>query len=130
MSEYTFEPFQKVLVRISGEWCASFYSHRVEDSGRHVTTDYNELSPDVILPYTDETKHLLGTKDDFKPKWQPKPGELVAVSNDGEIWLAQVYLSKNREGAHLAKSYHGGTDYVEYNYCEPLRNHFNVPEEA
>lgn len=129
MSEYTFEQFQKVLVRISGEWCAAFFSHQ-DATGCYITTSHHIFPSDNILPYNDETKHLLGTEDDFKPKWQPKPGELVAVSNDGEIWLAQVYLSKNREGVHLAKGYHCGTNYVEYNYCEPLRNHFNVPEEA
>lgn len=132
MSEYTFEPFQKVLVRISGEWCAGFYSHREESSGLHITTDYNNLSPDRILPYTDETKHLLGTKDDFKPKWQPKPGELVAVSDDKKKWFAQVFISKIRgreEGAYESSDTHDSSQPAYWQYCEPLRNHFNVPEE-
>lgn len=131
MEERKFEPYQKVLVRISGEWNAAFYSHRSEASGWHFTTAYSEFPPDRILPYNDETKHLLGTEDDFKPKWQPKPGELVAVFDVPErVHSLTFHRHVKVDGQH---HYYTKEPWqrieTSWSFCEPLRKHFNVPDE-
>jgi len=69
---------------------------------------------------------------DLAPKWQPKPGDLVAVSDDCKKWFAQVFISKVRgriEGAYEASDTHDLSQPTYRQYCEPLREHFNVPEE-
>ena len=59
----TLKPFDKILVRDdeSWEWKANFYSHKIEGafpfkcvSGAYI----------FCIPYNDETKHLVGTKDE------------------------------------------------------------------
>ena len=127
MSEYTFEPFQKVLVRISGEWCAAFFSHQ-DAAGCYITTSHHIFPSDRILPYNDETKHLLGTLDDFKPKWKPKPGDLVAVRDIvGENWKVRTFSHMGHEAFYCFLEQ--GLETVPWRYCEPLRKHFNVTDE-
>lgn len=128
MSEYTFEPFQKVLVRVSGEWCAAFFSHQ-DETACYITTSHHIFPSGRILPYNDETKHLLGTEDDFKPKWKPKHGELVAVTDSlEETWRARRFFARNET---LFLCYREkGLETEGWLFCEPLRKHFNVPEEA
>lgn len=139
MSGYKFEPFQPVLVRIAGVWTADFFSHLVnygEDLAGDKHTGYATASGRSfefynILPYDDDTKHLLGTKDEPKPKWHPRLGELVAVSDDKEKWFAQVFISKIRgreEGAYESSDTHDSSQPAYWQYCEPLYNHFNVQE--
>ena len=63
-----FKPFDKVLVRDSGdeEWKADFFSHN-----RFVDVLYYRFSCvgnmwRHCIPYNEETKHLLGTTDEWK----------------------------------------------------------------
>ena len=138
MSDYKFEPFQPVLVRIGGKWNADFFSHLedLEDLAgdnvtRYMTASGKSFIDYNILPYDDDTKHLLGTKDEPKPKWQPKPGELVAVSDDKKKWFAQVFISKIRgrkEGAYESSDTHDSSQPTYWQYCEPLNEHFNMPD--
>lgn len=130
-----FEPFQKVLVRESMDevWEADFYSHCEE--GRHYiighmridTTD--EFLSNFLIPYNDETKHLLGTTDNFAPKWEPKPGELVAVSRIGkELWKPRVFIRKSEEFFICQNEDFHNVEDDGWRYCEPLSKHFDVPE--
>ena len=134
MEEQKFEPYQKVLVRISGEWNAAFYSHRAEDSGWHFTTNYSGVPSDRILPYNDETKHLLGTEDDFKPKrkWKPKQGQLVAAFDyrGGRVHALTFSRSVEVDGTtrYLTKESWQSVE-TSWNFCEPLRKHFDIPDE-
>ena len=62
----TLKPFEKVLARDSSvdEWRCAFYSH-IRESGKtkykYVTT---ESAYKCCIPYNDDTKHLVGTKDE------------------------------------------------------------------
>lgn len=90
MSEVTFEPFQKVLVRDENEdeWHADFFSHIYDGIYVCVGHPWKEC-----IPYNDETAHLLGTTNSPTP---PEPefrfGDHVEISYDGIIWLKAVYV--------------------------------------
>ena len=126
MSEYTFEPFQKVLVRVGDTWYGDFFSHTDEEG-------YNLVGGGVpasenLLPY-EGNEHLLGTTDSPKPKWKPKHGELVAVRDDEEAsWKARRFCRVS-DGVFYC-FLEQGLENVPWRFCEPLRKHFNVPEEA
>ena len=64
----TLQPFDKVLVRITkdGIWCATFFSHYDKEVKwgyyQFVTTSSKSYS--MCIPYNDDTKHLVGTKEE------------------------------------------------------------------
>lgn len=60
----TLQPFDKILVRDDGniEWRCGLFSHF--DSSREFPISTTELGYKWCIPYNDETKHLVGTKDD------------------------------------------------------------------
>lgn len=61
---YKFEPFDKVLARSTKHevWHAAIYSHYDEKRKTHVA---NSVRFQICIPYNDQTKHLLGTTDDW-----------------------------------------------------------------
>lgn len=61
----TFQPFDKVLYR-GGVWFADFVSGIVEDEtdGTKIINLVGSTNHRRIIPYNDETKHLLGTDKD------------------------------------------------------------------
>ena len=62
--EYHFEPFDKVLVREYNDdkWRAALFSHYGKVNNLYHTTD---SSWKYCIPYNEETKHLLGTTDNW-----------------------------------------------------------------
>lgn len=63
----TLKPFEKVLVRDKGShhWRCDFYSHQTKaevDTTYRYTTVGNFYAR--CIPYNDDTKHLVGTKDE------------------------------------------------------------------
>ena len=60
----TFEPFDKVLSRYGTEsnWTCTFFSHIIDTVNPHV--DCNGIAFHICIPYNEETKHLVGTKED------------------------------------------------------------------
>ena len=63
----TLQPFDKVLVRDSDEflWRCGFYSHTIENGQctyKYVTL--MEYGYKCCIPYNDDTKHLIDTKDE------------------------------------------------------------------
>lgn len=67
MEKHQFKPFDQVLVRDrkDQEWSADFYSHKGANTHQCVSSNWNE-----VIPYNEETKHLLGTTEPYE---QPKP---------------------------------------------------------
>ena len=69
----TLKPFNRILVRDdeSCKWSANFYSHEGESMEypfRCIGKTYK-----YCIPYNDDTKHLVGTKDDapdFYKYWE------------------------------------------------------------
>nr|DAG92112.1 MAG TPA: hypothetical protein [Herelleviridae sp.] len=63
-----FQPFDRVLLRDRGnfKWLPSFFERiRQEPSGELSAVELISRSRwEMCIPYNDETKHLLGTKDD------------------------------------------------------------------
>lgn len=62
-----FKPFDKVLVKIAGRtWTADFFSHYDENDEElpYVCIGYGRVIH--CIPYNEETKHLLGTTDEWK----------------------------------------------------------------
>lgn len=59
----TLQPFDKVLVRDTGNecWNCNFFSHILD--GREFPYMCSS-SYKIVIPYNDETKHLVGTSDD------------------------------------------------------------------
>lgn len=60
----TLQPFDKVLARYStkSNWMCTFFSHIIDKVNPHV--DCNGITVNVCIPYNEETKHLVGTKED------------------------------------------------------------------
>lgn len=131
MSEQKFKPAQPVLVRDDdkSKWHLELFSYYDEKLIYPYCCLVNNWK--YCLPL-EGNEHLLNTTDSLRSKWQPKPGELVAVSDDNKKWFAQVFISKVRgrlEGAYEASDTHDSSQPAYWQYCEPLCNHFNVPEE-
>ena len=60
------EPFDKVLVRIEdGCWCCSLYSH-YDKFSTYPYVCIGFMCYNQCIPYNDQTKHLLGTTDDWE----------------------------------------------------------------
>lgn len=60
----TLRPFDKVLVRDSGQhWCCDLFSHIVKKESTSHYLCVGSAFEDCI-PYNDDTKHLVGTKDE------------------------------------------------------------------
>ena len=71
MTDHKFEPFEKVLVRDldNEQWSADFFSHRKAYGTNFPFQCVGDRFKQCI-PYTQETAHLLGTKQPYEP---PKP---------------------------------------------------------
>ena len=128
-----FEPDQLVLVREKREtvWRLTHYSHRIQGEARwSVTIDGKVWEPHNILPYSGN-EQLLGTTDSPTPKWEPKPGELVAVrDSENEEWKARVFLRRDSDnGIFECGCELGLAITTRWKFCEPLRKHFTIPEE-
>ena len=130
-----FEPDQLVLVREcdTADWELARYSHCcTEGSNGHIHHEQGRrwFKDDEILPYTGN-EYLLGTTGSPTPKWEPKPGELVAVrDSENEEWKARVFLHRDSDnGIFECGSAMGVSIRTRWKLCEPLRKHFTVPEE-
>lgn len=155
----TFEPFQKVLVRESVDevWKVDFYSH--EDGGyiylmtRKILLQPNCPISQLIIPYYEKTKILLGTpnylepdheesdsnfiqnsgfeKKDVETEWKPKPGTLVAVSNDKIVWFPYIFCEQYKSKKEI--KYKARPTSMRrpslFKFCEPLREHFIIDDE-
>lgn len=124
-----FEPDQLVLVRHGDGWPWRLRRYSLFDGTRHETQDGNVWYDECILPYA-ENEHLLGTTDSPTPKWVPKPGELVAVrDSENEEWKARVFFRRDSDnGIFECGSEIGRAITTRWKLCEPLRDHFNVPD--
>ena len=60
----TLQPFDRVLAKdgFSSEWTCMFFSHMANDVSLPVYCSSGYFK--VCIPYNEETKHLLGTKED------------------------------------------------------------------
>lgn len=134
MSEQQFEFGQMVLIRYinlprGGLWRSFQFSH-IEGELLCTIGGVTYMRKDVeIIPY-EGNEHLLGTTNEPEPKFQPKKGQLVAVSDepdceweihkyadyyDNRYWCVAPYEDVNDEDNH-----------VSWLYCEPLKNHFDI----
>ena len=70
----TLQPFDKVLSRYGTEsnWMCTYFSHIIDKANPYV--DCNGIIVHVCIPYNEETKHLVGTKEDCPEfyKWWEK----------------------------------------------------------
>lgn len=129
MQNQVFEPFQKVLVRLQeGEvWKCAFYDRKGVGAYHIVIGPAYDPTDGNILPYNDETKHLLGTDNDPTPKWEPEEGELVAVRDlEDQNWVARKFIQFKGRVFHCSKE--KGIGHEAWIFCEPIRNHFNIPD--
>lgn len=55
----TLQPFDRVLVRFNEIWCCDLYSNPHNEEHMCVCCE-----TDAVIPYNDETKHLVGTTDE------------------------------------------------------------------
>ena len=130
-----FEPDQLVLVRESEKenWDLARYSYCCAEEGEthiHHIQGLRWFRDDEIIPYSGN-EHMLGTTDSPTQKWEPKPGELVAVKKEGfDHWVMAQFKCKGIEGGFIVTNRDDRrTDGSIFDYCEPLRKHFTIPEE-
>ena len=128
----TFEPDQLVLVRyfVGAPWRLRRYSMPCKKGKAHETQDGMVFVDACIIPYYGN-EHLLGTTESPGQKWEPKPGELVAVKKEGfDHWVMAQFKCKCIEGGFIVTNRDDRrTDGSIFDYCEPLRKHFTIPEE-
>ena len=58
----TLQVFDKVLVFFNGIWSCDFYSHYNDDIPFHYVCLRSSVNR--IIPYNDDTKHLVGTTEE------------------------------------------------------------------
>lgn len=90
MSDHKFEPFDRVLVRdVHGVWKPDFYGYPCPGfTNAHIFASGGKF-PEV-LPYSDETKHLLGTTQPYEP---PKPPHEYKWGDRVEVMLEDGILA-------------------------------------
>ena len=59
----TLQPFDRVLVSIDGEWQCDFFSHMLS-GGIFNKRCMGIGDMNIVIPYNDDTKHLVGTTDE------------------------------------------------------------------
>ena len=123
-----FEPDQLVLVNSGRIWRLKRYSFF--NGTTHETQDGCVWSDGCILPYAGN-EHMLGTTGSPTPKWEPNPGELVAVKDTFDnAWRARVFVKIDDDDKYqcfCAQDDNNG--YASWALCEPLRKHFKIPED-
>ena len=127
----TFEPDQLVLVRYfeGAPWRLRRYSMPCKKGKAHETQDGMVFVDACIIPYSGN-EHLLGTTDSPMPKWEPKPGELVAVRHSSiEEWKVRVFRYHDNDNGFACDNERERAGTCFWHYCEPLRKHFTIPEE-
>lgn len=127
-----FEPDQLVLVREGkrANWDLARYSYCDTEAKGHVhhIQGLRWFRDDDVLPYSGN-EHLLGTTDAPTPKWEPKPGELVAVRHSSiEEWKVRVFRYHDNDNGFACDNERERAGTCFWHYCEPLRKHFTIPE--
>lgn len=128
-----FEPDQLVLVRYIGNKVWRLKRYSFFDGQEHETQDGATFSDKDILPYAGN-ENLLGTTELPAPKWEPKIGELVAVSDTGEEYNWEPCIYRGRSGDpgmpyRASRLTPRNRRTYTWRLCEPLRKHFTIPEE-
>lgn len=128
MSEQKFKPAQPVLVRDDdkSKWYLELFSYYDEKLIYPYCCLVNNWKQCLPL---EGNEHLLNTTDSPKPKWEPKPGELVAVSADLNKWMAGIFRGVEKGFYMVQRWTDEESELFPFKFCNPLRNHFNVPEE-
>ena len=125
-----FEPDQLVLVKFvsGGPWRLRRYSFL--DGDEHEMQDGSVWDDEHILPYSGN-EHLLGTTESPTPEWEPKPGTLVAVSDNRKDWYPAIFYNadEDEDGIRYLVNV-TPSSCVGFKYCEPLRKHFSMPEDG
>ena len=127
----TFEPDQLVLVRENDTqvWRLTHYSHTVEGRDWNITIDGKVWASPFIIPYAGN-EHLLGSTESITSKWEPKPGELVAVRHSSiEKWKARVFRYPDNNIGFACDNEMESDHTCFWYYCEPLHKHFIIPKE-
>lgn len=128
---YDFKPFDKVLMRDSEHeiWEPTLFSGKVGDAFK----DTSLIVYKYCIPY-EGNEHLAGTYDAPKPIWEPKPNELVAVSDNSVEWVMRIFKETihengtNRFITKIGKA--NSSTIISWKYCEPVKKHFDfiLPE--
>lgn len=101
-----FEPGQPIICRNRDNalWNYSIYNRPSDTyTDTHITIDHVQISDKNILPFNDNTKHLLGTNNDYT-EWEPEPSTVIAVRDDEEDdWVYRVFLYRNDINFYVCK---------------------------
>ena len=122
-----FEVYQQVLVRDTedGIWAVALFSQYID--GEFVTLGHRLWA--TCIPYHGN-EDLVGTSE---RAWKPKTGELVAMSDGLNKWVARIFVGM---GVTVGPSLYLGLDSESdnldraayYSFCEPLKHHFNIDD--
>jgi hypothetical protein len=140
MDKFNFQPLDPILYKAKDgteKWLLRVFSHYGESDKGHkrvyTTTGWFSVEDYDVIPFNDETRHLLGTKDPA-PKhlgWEPEPGDLVAVRNkESDRWKARVFvrINEQEERAFMCDDEVANLSSHGWKFCEPARDHFKIPE--
>lgn len=123
---YDFKPFDKVLMRDSEHeiWEPTLFSGKVGDAFK----DIGLIVYKYCIPY-EGNESLAGTYNAPKSIWEPKPGELVAFSDNGVMWYLGIIFNKEiRVDGSISYIGNRTSDKYQmkrYKFCEPVKKHFD-----
>lgn len=130
---YDFKPFDKILVRDNDSqlWNIDFFS--CYNNGTGTLFAAGGIPWNQAIPY-EGNEHLAGTYGAPKLIWEPKPNELVAVSDNAVEWVMRIFKETihengtNRFITKIGKANSPTT--ISWRYCEPVKKHFDfiLPE--
>ena len=127
-----------VLYRIKGScvdvWRPSIYVGIGRDGHLYFSDGSYLMPPDNydLVPLTEENIKYLGSCKDVPPRWEPEPGEIVAVKSEGDdFWRPMVFIEKDKFGGYVCSSRSCVSEPIftsTWFECEPIYKHFNVPK--
>lgn len=108
-----FEPGQPVVYRteLSLVWNYSLYNRITTNGTEHLVVGGYCTRDKDILPYNNNTKHLIGTVNSYV-EWEPEPYTVIAVRDDNKVnWKYRLFVCMDDENRYVCKT-DGNT--VEY----------------
>ena len=116
-----FESGQPIVFRTDNvsAWNYSLYNRISTDGTEHLVVGRFFVKDKNILAYNDNTKHLIGTTDNYN-EWEPAPNTVIAVRDDDETdWKYRLFLYMNNENRYVCKT-DGSTGEYEWQYATSI----------
>lgn len=76
-----FNHYQKIIVKVNGEWSCGVYSHFSRSKGKHILINGTEVDENNVLNY-EEYNYLIGTNMDINVEPEFNENDILYVTNN------------------------------------------------